>query len=165
MLPFTGQEKAQDGKVFETSQERIDWMSYPSRSHDSRLSCFTLFHNLTRVWTMKKGYRITALKPTTNILLFLLPDFTRFMENPRRWVNWSREWNQTVSSQPTAALVKGLFTRPQSPSIRHIPKQKSPACLFCKVSSVSNCYKRQFQKVQVNLANCTLLAYLDWFFH
>ena len=55
------------------------------------------------------------------------------MENPRRWVNWSREWNQTVSSQPTAALVKGLFTKPQSPSIRHQPHRDSKA----KISSMS----------------------------
>jgi hypothetical protein len=38
-------------------------------------------HNLTRVSTMKKGYRLTALKPTTNISP-LLPDFMHFKENP-----------------------------------------------------------------------------------
>ena len=112
--------------------ERIDQMDSPSW-----LLYFTLFHNLTRVSTMKKGYSLTALQPTANISP-LLPDFMHFKENPWRWVSWSRRMKPAGYFSQTKGLVKDLSSLGLRPQVSYtsridVPKQKnSPVCLFSK---------------------------------
>ena len=126
--------------------ERIDQMDSPSW-----LLYFTLFHNLTRVSTMKKGYSLTALQPATNISP-LLPDFMNFKENPWRWVSWSRRMKPAGYFSQTKGLVKDLSSIGLRPQVSYtsrieVPKKKKFSSMsFQQILLSATATKGNFRK-------------------